>query len=111
MRALKAQDILDNALVEGIPTDKNGRIIVNEYRKIILRNSKALIIVTNQNSEDFKSHVTENNRRFKIITNVGITISFVLAVAMIGIHTSWDIAGGVSVAGGLSRMLSYLLNK
>ena len=110
-RVKKAQDVLDNALLEEVPVDKNGRMIVNDYRRILLRNSKALIVVTTQTREDLKTHVIETKKKIKIITNVGLSIAFVIGIAIVGFHTTWGVAGGVSVAGGVAKFLSYIFIK
>ena len=110
-RVKKAQEILDEALIEEIPTHDSGQINVTQYRKRTYRNQQAGIIVINQLGQDFKTHVESNRKTFKIMSNVGISAIFIFAIAIVGIHTSWTIAGGVSVVGGVGKALSYLFIK
>ena len=107
-RTKKAQEVLDEFLLQSIPTDTDGNIDVNELRKVTFKVQQASVGVTNRHSEDFKNHVDQNASKFKTLTSVGVMVVFTFAMVVLGLHWGWDWVLGAGTGTGVLTGLGKL---
>ena len=108
----KAIENLKESLLKDIPMKPNGITVdVNANRIQQDKNMRSLISVTLDTHVKMKDHVKSNDKSFKVIQNVGIGISAVFGVAIIGIVANWTLASILAVFGSVAKGLSMVFGR